>query len=311
VTGWGGSDKNGEAGKKAGKNRNRIEPTKQGQSIKSTDGNSKSSLKQTRRRPSITVEGRQVGIGFEGDRARVEVKRRGSWSGGWMTQVSSDAMACAATRGATHHVPQDRAVILENFVCKGYTFFGTFDGHGPLGHHIATFISERISERLLTDQEVQSDEDWPAGIQRACAGAYDDMLVLHMEAAKESGCTASFGVITKEFVYVGNVGDSRTCYVRETPPSCCSFGSSIESGAISVDHTPELECEADRIRAAGGPVLQMGPVLRVVHPNSAKEGLRGLAMSRSFGDLWASTCGVTAEPQVYVHKISPEDRYHC
>ena len=56
-------------------------------------------------------------------------------------------------------------------------------------------------------------------------------------------------------------------------------------------------------------MLQMGPVLRVVHPASATEGLRGLAMSRSFGDMWASTCGVTAEPQVFVHKITPEDRY--
>ena len=314
VTGM--SDLGGPKGKSGkSRNKNTVSRSESNSGITSTDGGSKNNkIIPKKRRNSITMntpDGRviEVDTGFDMERKRFDVKRRGSWSGGWCTQITTDTYACSATRGATHHVPQDRVCILENFICKGHTFFGVFDGHGPLGHHIATFISMRISDRLLHDSELTCEEDYPEGIQRACVGAFNDMIELHEDAAKESGCTASFGIVTGDYVYVGNVGDSRTCYVRDTGGGGCCGGRGIESRAITQDHTPELESEAERVKKCGALVMQMGPVLRVVHPNSAKEGLRGLAMSRSFGDLWARYIGVVAEPQVYVHKLTSEDRY--
>merc|ERR1712107_350088 len=61
--------------------------------------------------------------------------------------------------------------------------------------------------------------------------------------------------------------------------------------------------------AAGALLMQLGPVLRVVHPDTSREGLRGLAMTRSFGDFWARPIGVIAEPTIHIHKLTADGRY--
>jgi len=296
----------------APRNRNRNQQNKSTgeQGITSTDGVSKTMGKPKRRNSTFSSD---IAAAAKADTmlAGRLAERRGSWSGGWVSMVSSDARKCAYVRGATHHVPQDRVVLMDDFREKGHTFFGTFDGHGPLGHHISTFISQTISQLLLKDDQVQCEEDYVEAIPRVCAEAFRAMREMHQDAAQESGCTAAFGIVGSKSVYVGNVGDSRTCFVRNKTPGCCGMlGSSITVEAISVDHTPVLESEAERVKACGALVMQMGPVLRVVHPSTAGgNNMRGLAMSKSFGDLWAYDIGVVPEPDVFVHPLGPDDRY--
>jgi len=93
----------------------------------------------------------------------------------------------------------------------------------------------------------------------------------------------------------------------ETPQAAVQV--EAHTGDISVDHSPELPREAERIKHAGGLIMQLGPILRVVHPDTSREGLRGLAMTRSFGDFWAREIGVVPEPDIYIHDIVPGDRY--
>lgn len=302
------------------RNRNRNQVHKEAEStqgnIKSTDGQVGSKIH--KKRKSIVHKSiRPQDLNLQSR----EVKRRGSWSSGWVSLVSSDTLTCAVSRGAVHHVPQDRIKIMEDYGCKGHKFFGVFDGHGPEGAPVATFVGDTLSKVLLMEKAVSMDDssaDWEAememAIRRSCQVTIELLIEKTTENvvnALESGCTASFGIVTPSRVFVGNVGDSRTCYVRRNPKgkSCFCFGSSIDAGAISVDHTPSDPSEAERVKREGALVVQMGPVLRVVHPGLSGKDLRGLAMSRSFGDLWASDIGVVAEPEFFVHHLNEDDRY--
>ncbi|CAE7666647.1 ppm-1.G, partial [Symbiodinium pilosum] len=101
---------------------------------------------------------------------------------------------------------------------------------------------------------------------------------LHPFAACGSTCvTAAVDFVGRE-VIVGNVGDSRALLIRD--------GKAI---ALSEDHKPENPIERNRIRAAGGQVVKIGPCHRV-------DG--NLNLSRAFGDFtYKSTASLPAEKQ--------------
>ena len=114
-----------------------------------------------------------------------------------------------------------------------------------------------------------------------------------------SGTTmASVFIIDNEAV-VCNIGDSRIIHIQNG-----------KAKQITVDHTPSEE--ADRIRLAGGLVVQSfdeesqeyyGPH-RVWN---RKMTYPGLALSRSLGDLYAHSLGVTEEPDLHHFYAEKED----
>jgi serine/threonine protein phosphatase PrpC len=59
-----------------------------------------------------------------------------------------------------------------------------------------------------------------------------------------AGCTANVCLITPDFIYVANAGDSRSV--------CCTLKG--ETKELSKDHKPEDKIETDRIKKAGGEV---------------------------------------------------------
>ena len=59
-----------------------------------------------------------------------------------------------------------------------------------------------------------------------------------------AGCTANVCLITPEFIYVANAGDSRAVYSTLKG----------ETKQLSKDHKPEDKVEIDRITKAGGEV---------------------------------------------------------
>lgn len=108
-----------------------------------------------------------------------------------------------------------------------------------------------------------------------------------------SGCTASVGVITKDKIYVGNAGDSRSV-----------LGIKGRAKPLSFDHKPQNEGEKARICAAGG-FVDFGRV----------NG--NLALSRAIGDFEFKKSAdlppeqqiVTAFPDVTIHELSDDDEF--
>lgn len=121
-----------------------------------------------------------------------------------------------------------------------------------------------------------------------------------------SGTTAVTAIVSPSGVVTwANIGDSRAILISE-----CNGAWSVS--ALSRDHKPELHDESERIKKYGGRIEaykdefggDFGPK-RVWLKN---ENLPGLAMSRSFGDLWACRAGVVQHPEIKDYQLTKNDR---
>uniref|UniRef100_A0A5S6QRU2 protein-serine/threonine phosphatase n=1 Tax=Trichuris muris TaxID=70415 RepID=A0A5S6QRU2_TRIMR len=141
---------------------------------------------------------------------------------------------------------------------EGLSFFGVYDGHG--GAAVARYASYHLHKRI-----VQSKAYEEGRIADAIRDGYlsTDEEILHREdnAGHMTGTTAVVVLIKDNFLYCGNVGDSRAV-----------VSSSGWARALTVDHKPINELEIKRIIAAGGWVE-----FNRVNGN--------LAMSRALGDF--------------------------
>ncbi|GMG16462.1 unnamed protein product [Phytophthora fragariaefolia] len=179
------------------------------------------------------------------------------------------------------------------------TCVAVFDGHG--GPSVSMYIAEKIVGAITATEAFKKDHKSPESLAVAlCEGfmAADEMLKEDPEFATSSdevGSTGLFAIVTPKDIVCANVGDSR-CIM--------SNGKVPEVLQLSVDHKPDLEFEKQRIVAAGGTVFR-GRVCG------------GVAVSRSFGDLWFKRNAdlkphqqlVTSEPCVRVQRRDPADEF--
>lgn len=125
--------------------------------------------------------------------------------------------------------------------------------------------------------------------------------------SKLSGTTCVSVIYTPEKLIIANIGDSRIV-----------LGKQLSNGEwkhedLSRDHTPEIKEEADRIKKVGGRIRPMrdddGTFIGPLRVYMKEEEMPGLAMTRSFGDYFASTAGTISEPEVTEHKFNEEDKF--
>ncbi len=123
----------------------------------------------------------------------------------------------------------------------------------------------------------------------------DELLRTEQEGgngADSSGCTANTAMITPNYIICANAGDSR-----------CVLSNRVMVEGMSTDHKPYDEAEKARIERAGG----------AVH---LKRVDGDLAVSRTFGDFFYKTKGVSPElqkvssvPDVKVRERSSDDEF--
>lgn len=190
--------------------------------------------------------------------------------------------------------------------------FGVFDGHG--GHEVSLFVSRHFGPELVLNSHYQNRR-----IELALADVFVrlDNMMKTLDGKKElyrlqrdlpnsaevsesmiasailhAGCTANVGLISGNMLYVANAGDSRCVLARGRL--------AIE---MSQDHKPDLESEFQRIRAAGGSVIEGR-----VNGN--------LNLSRSLGDFNYKNPNdppekhmITACPEIRVQQLTPQDDF--
>jgi len=186
--------------------------------------------------------------------------------------------------------------------------FGVFDGHG--GAHISRFCQRHFLEVFKSNDHFSKGD-----FKRAFQESYLDIdrILQTPKAQKElrklmnstddkndflhGGCTACVALIVGDTLYVANAGDSRCVISRDRKAVACT-----------VDHTPELESEQERIEVAGGEITENG---RIPGPVSS------LNLSRAIGDLDfkqdpdlpAEEQIITALPDVFEIKLDKHDEF--
>lgn len=201
------------------------------------------------------------------------------------------------------------------FVCstafggaQARAYFAVFDGHGFEGKKVSHHLVAHLPVDLKANAHFKSGDfaeafrtSYPetnASIRRK--GTIDLTL---------SGSTGVTCLFEDNKLYVGNVGDSRICLGRKDPAS-----GELSAVALSRDHKPTIEEEAERIiahRGRIGPFMFDGEAVGPPRVWLKDEDMPGLCMTRSFGDDLAATVGVISEPETHEYTLSKgtHDRY--
>ncbi len=147
-------------------------------------------------------------------------------------------------------------------------YFGVYDGHS--GPEASLFCCRVMHQRIGELDDPEDTDKLAEAVQRV------DAEFMRNEEVRTHGSTACFALVRQSagqyMITIGNVGDSRAILI----------GKDGKIKFATLDHKPDDEMEAQRIRSAGGSV-QFGRV----------DG--ELAMSRSIGD-WNYKQSTTLQP---------------
>jgi len=213
---------------------------------------------------------------------------------------------------------QDRYVSDEHMEELG-VYFGVFDGHG--GTQVADHCAKQLHKNIMTQfrakqvQPASRDEKIRSAIKDAFLATDKEILgTAERKKFEHVGSTAVTALLhgnpklgTALRLVISNLGDSRGVL--------CRAGQAV---AVSEDHKPSRIDEKKRIERAGGLVLQVRGTWRVAastNPNSSSKSSRreyqGLAMTRTFGDLYFKKPIQLAvpEPEIQIIPLTDKDLF--
>ncbi|CAD8057885.1 unnamed protein product [Paramecium sonneborni] len=202
-------------------------------------------------------------------------------------------------------INQDSYISLQQFK-DNMSLFGVCDGHGQDGHKCSQFIRDNLPKNInsLLSQNSQSISET---ISKSFLRTNNLLCNFEEIITSFSGSTTVISLIVDDTIYTANVGDSRSIICRQQ-----SNGNKIAI-SLSNDHKPDLPQERRRIEQNGGrvePYIDFdGSSLGPFRVWLKGEDIPGLAMSRSFGDKVAASCGVICEPEILTHKLQDSDLF--
>ena len=213
--------------------------------------------------------------------------------------------------GEEKKVNQDRYFIFRNFV-TGFEniFMGVLDGHGYYGHEVSEYIRENLPmdlNRVLKTKKLNLLKDDLSQVIKQTFEMENNSLLRNKQIDSNlSGSTCVSVIYTPEKLIIANLGDSR-----------CVLGKKInnewKAENLTKDHKPSVPEEAERIKSLGGRIRPMkdeeGNFIGPLRVYMKEKDIPGLAMTRSFGDYYASTAGTISIPEVSEYIFVPEDKF--
>ena len=209
-------------------------------------------------------------------------------------------------------INQDSYLVIPNeYKLNDFNIFAVMDGHGLNGHLVSQFCTKYFTSYFAKHKKLNQLTDEESVYNALKKNNYEVIKKAFHKAEKEisksdidanfSGttCVMTFQLGTK--LITANVGDSRGIIVK---------GDKVMP--LSIDQKPNNENEMKRILKNGGEVSQYeedgiksGP-FRVWKKG---EMYPGIAMSRSIGDLLASTLGVIPEPEFIEMEVDKDTKF--
>lgn len=186
--------------------------------------------------------------------------------------------------------------------------FAVCDGHGLYGHEVSGFIKEQLPRMISASYMQNTESMYEHGLDQAVQGGFRRVVSKleksHIDIAY-SGSTCVAVVVQGKSLLCANVGDSRALLLSKN-------NRDWQFTPLSTDHKPDIYTEKMRILSKGGRVSPYkGPRGEVLGPPRVwlrNEDIPGLAMSRSIGDLVASSVGVSPEPEILERTLTPDDK---
>ncbi len=209
-------------------------------------------------------------------------------------------------------INQDSYLVIPNeYKLNDFNIFSVMDGHGLNGHLVSQFCTKYFSSYFAKHKKLNQLTDEESVYNTLKKNNYEIIKKAFHKAEKEisksdidanfSGTTCVMTFQLGKKLITANVGDSRGIIIK---------GDKVIP--LSIDQKPNDENEMKRIIKNGGEVSQYeedgiksGP-FRVWKKG---EMYPGIAMSRSIGDLLASTLGVIPEPEFIEMEIDKDTKF--
>ena len=214
--------------------------------------------------------------------------------------------------GDEKKVNQDNYFIFKNF---GNSFeniyMGVCDGHGLYGHEVSGYIRENLPmdlNHMIKAKKLNLlNDDLSEVIKQTFITENNSLLRNRMIDSNLSGSTCVSVIYTPKKLIIANIGDSR-CVLGKL-----NKNNKWEYENLSRDHKPSLPEEAERIKKKGGRIRPMkdddGTFVGPLRVYMKDKDMPGLAMTRSFGDYFASTAGTISIPEIGEHLFNEEDKF--
>ena len=231
--------------------------------------------------------------------------------GGHPKIIASLSQAGKGEDGFTKVNQDSFLIIKKEYKLDDFNIFAVMDGHGENGHLVSQFVTKFFTSFFKKNKKLNSlstEDDIYFRLQK---NNYDILhkafhhaekdIIKHDIDANFSGTTCVMVLQTGARLVTANVGDSRAIIVKNN-----------KAIPLSIDQKPNDPEEKKRIEGLGGEISQYeedgeksGP-FRVWKKG---EMFPGIAMSRSVGDLLASTLGVIPEPVVREEVIDDNTKF--
>ena len=184
--------------------------------------------------------------------------------------------------------------------------FSVCDGHGLNGHLVSRHLKHTFPsafEHFLS--QYRNTDNYISKSYSSAIKTCESQLIGSDIDIQYSGSTMVSVIIFSNYLICANIGDSRAVIGKKEE--------SWVAEELSRDHKPELNDEALRIKKTNGRIMSfigpggvpVGPKRVWLHDKDAP----GLAMSRSIGDLVASSVGVISEPEFKTRVIGKDDAF--
>ncbi|KAH9289984.1 hypothetical protein KI387_034101 [Taxus chinensis] len=257
-----------------------------------------------------------------------------------MCSNGASKVACVFTQQGRKGVNQDAMVVWEDFLSDDTIFCGIFDGHGPYGHLVARKVRDSLPMKLhsywqsfkdKTNDNNDTDRNHykkkarngPNDLDGEISSAKESRLFsawkeTYLKAYKVmdkelrsnstvdcfcSGSTAVSVVKQGQYLFIGNIGDSRAVLGTKAADD------SISAIQLTVDLKPNLPREAERIQRCRGRVFALQDEPEVHRVWLPYDDAPGLAMARAFGDFCLKEYGVIAIPEVSYRLLTERDQF--
>ena len=230
---------------------------------------------------------------------------------------ASKSLTQAGKERTGHRKKNQDNFIIEKNINNIFEFniFAVLDGHGDNGHIVSQLASKYLIKKFTSITKDFNDVESIYNFFNQ--SDYQKIINIFLETDSEitsqtkfdvslSGSTCVFVIQLGEHIICANIGDSRAILIYEENGQNKIF-------ELSHDSKPDVPEERRRIELMGGVVDQIkdengertGP-FRVYMKNLEQPGL---AMSRSFGDKKAKTCGVIPLPDIIEYNLKWNFKY--